>query len=201
MTNGKGTVRTPVPKVDPKVGKLVNYASHPVYVDLSKLRKSSLKWYNKHFNLDLKAGSKKKLLGAVGKHFVTIPESEVKVVLQCANFLPSSKQRNGVADVAAAVNMTMNVSSTSNVTANVTSHIIVGNNGRQSLPASSVNTNVIANPANLSNLSKSSLLMSSASQNKNQDILAINYAPTSFRPTHKNVAHHHTLLYISDAFL
>lgn len=158
---------------------------------MSKLRKTSLKRYKKHFNLDVKAESKTELLEAVGKHFATMPVSEEEVALQFANFLRSRKQRIGAADVLAAVNMTMNVSPTSNATANVNPNTNVGNNGRPSLPASSVNTNVVANSANLSSLSKSTLPMSSANQNKNQNFSAINHAPTSSPPTHKNVAHHH----------
>lgn len=57
------------------------------YVDLSKLRKISLKRYKKHFNLDVKADSKTELLEAVARHFAQMPVSETDVALEFYNFL------------------------------------------------------------------------------------------------------------------
>lgn len=56
-------------------------------MDLSKLRKTSLKRYKKHFNLDVKADSKTELLEAVGRHFATMPVREADVALDFYNFL------------------------------------------------------------------------------------------------------------------
>ncbi|PXF40904.1 Histone deacetylase complex subunit SAP30 [Gracilariopsis chorda] len=56
------------------------------YVDLSKLRKASLKRYKKHFKLDVKADSKSELLEAVGRHFAQMPVREVDVARDFHSF-------------------------------------------------------------------------------------------------------------------
>lgn len=57
------------------------------FVDLSKLRKASLKRYKKHFNLDVKADSKTELLEAVGRHFAQMPVREADVAVEFYNFI------------------------------------------------------------------------------------------------------------------
>ncbi|CAN8073447.1 unnamed protein product, partial [Agarophyton chilense] len=71
MTASKRTSK-PVSKSEPTL-------SLHTYVDLSKLRKASLKRYKKHFKLDVKADSKTELLEAVGRHFAQMPVREVDV--------------------------------------------------------------------------------------------------------------------------
>lgn len=58
-------------------------------MDLSKLRKTSLKKYKKHFKLDVKADSKMELLDAVVRHFATMPVREADVALEFHNFARS----------------------------------------------------------------------------------------------------------------
>lgn len=58
-------------------------------MDLSKLRKTSLKRYKKHFNLDVKADSKTELLEAVGRHFAQMPVREADVALEFHNYARS----------------------------------------------------------------------------------------------------------------
>lgn len=67
------------------------------YVDLSKLRKTSLKRYKKHFNLDVKADSKTELLEAVGRHFATMPVREADVALEFHNFARSERGKRSLA--------------------------------------------------------------------------------------------------------
>ena len=72
------------------------------YVDLSKLRKTSLKRYKKHFNLDVKADSKTELLEAVGRHFAAMPVREADVALEFHNFARSLRaKRNALGQDAA----------------------------------------------------------------------------------------------------
>lgn len=67
------------------------------YVDLSKLRKTSLKRYKKHFNLDVKADSKTELLEAVGRHFATMPVREADVAMEFHNFARSMRGKRSLA--------------------------------------------------------------------------------------------------------
>lgn len=67
------------------------------YVDLSKLRKTSLKRYKRHFNLDVKADSKTELLEAVGRHFATMPVREADVALEFHNYARSVRGKRSLA--------------------------------------------------------------------------------------------------------
>mmetsp|Transcript_5243 Transcript_5243/g.15682 ORF Transcript_5243/g.15682 Transcript_5243/m.15682 type:complete len:84 (-) Transcript_5243:269-520(-) len=59
-------------------------------VDLSKLRKSSLKRYKHHFKLDMKANpSKAELVDAVAAHFANMPVRESEVVAAFYNYARS----------------------------------------------------------------------------------------------------------------
>eukprot|EP00177_Eucheuma_denticulatum_P005080 GFKZ01009260.1.p4 GENE.GFKZ01009260.1~~GFKZ01009260.1.p4 ORF type:complete len:128 (-),score=1.19 GFKZ01009260.1:339-698(-) len=66
------------------------------HVDLSKLRKQSLKRYKKHFNLDVKADSKTELLEAVGRHFATMPVREADVALEFHNYARSIRGKRSL---------------------------------------------------------------------------------------------------------
>lgn len=66
-------------------------------VDLSKLRKTSLKKYKRHFNLDCKADSKSELLAAVMAHFSSMMVKEADVALAFHNFARSVRGRRTLA--------------------------------------------------------------------------------------------------------
>lgn len=76
MNSGQRLVRKLLSKVDLKVVKLVNYKLHLLYVDLTEPRKTSLKRDKTHFNLDVNAEPKIKLLCAAVNNFVPVPVSE-----------------------------------------------------------------------------------------------------------------------------
>lgn len=76
-------------------------APQRTYVDLSKLRKTSLKRYKRHFKLDVKADSKTELLEAVVRHFAQMPVREADVAIEFHNFAKSVKgKRTLAADIA-----------------------------------------------------------------------------------------------------
>lgn len=74
-----------------------NAAAPRTTVDLSKLRKTSLKKYKRHFNLDCKADSKSELLAAVMAHFSSMMVKEADVALAFHNFARSVRGRRTLA--------------------------------------------------------------------------------------------------------
>eukprot|EP00177_Eucheuma_denticulatum_P004842 GFKZ01008793.1.p4 GENE.GFKZ01008793.1~~GFKZ01008793.1.p4 ORF type:complete len:106 (-),score=9.74 GFKZ01008793.1:339-656(-) len=88
MTSSKRAAAKPGTKTEPKPIK--------THVDLSKLRKQSLKRYKKHFNLDVKADSKTELLEAVGRHFATMPVREADVALEFHNYARSIRGKRSL---------------------------------------------------------------------------------------------------------
>lgn len=65
-------------------------------MDLSKLRKASLRRYKKHFNLEVKADSKTELLEAVGRHFAEMPVSETEVALSFLSYAKSIRGKRAM---------------------------------------------------------------------------------------------------------
>lgn len=95
-----------------------------------------------------------------------------------------------MADVMAAVSMTMSVSFTTIATASGSLSTNV-NQKICSLFSSFDNSNIVTDLNKPSSLVKLTFQISSANHNKNQSILAISHAPLSFPPPHKNATHHH----------
>lgn len=78
--------------------------TRPAFVDLSKLRKTSLKRYKKHFKLDVKADSKGELLAAVSTHFHAMAVREADVALEFHEFARRAHRKAAAAaEVAAEV--------------------------------------------------------------------------------------------------
>lgn len=67
-------------------------------VDLSKLKKSSLKRYTKRYNLNVKSDNKQELLQAVTAHFVSMPIRELDVAREFHNYTMSNKGKRGIGE-------------------------------------------------------------------------------------------------------
>lgn len=145
------------------------------YVDLSKLRKTSLKRYKKHFNLDVKAESKTELLEAVGKHFATMPVEESEVALQFYNFVRSRNNKRVPAsdDHLPVANLSMNVAMS---------------NGRS---VAQVSSGAIATAPPLpSAVPRSSLTATPSNLHHSHHAPSANHAPPTAPPAKSHVPHH-----------